>query len=39
MRVEDKKRGGKKVKKNNEILSQYFHNIFTINFKWYVIIS
>ena len=24
--VEDKIRGGKKGKKNNEILSQYFHN-------------
>ena len=28
--VEDKKRG----KKRKEMVSQYFHNIFTINFKW-----
>ena len=28
--VEDIKRGGKKEKKNNEILSQFFHNTFTI---------
>ena len=30
--VEDKKRGKKKEKKK-EMLSQYFHNSFTINFK------
>ena len=26
--VKDKKRGGKKGKKKNEILSQFFHNKF-----------
>ena len=31
--VEDKNRGGKKGKKKNEILSQFFYNFFTINFK------
>ena len=28
-----KKRGEKKGKKKKEMLSQYFHNSFTINFK------
>ena len=31
--VEDKKRVEKKGKKKKEMLSQYFHNSFTINFK------
>ena len=35
--VEEKKRGEKKEKKK-EMLSQYFHNTFTINFKRKVII-
>ena len=34
MCVEDKKRGKKKEKKREEMVSQYFHNTFTINFKW-----
>ena len=29
----------KKGKWKKEILLQYFHNTFTINLKWYVIIS
>ena len=33
MGVEDKKRGKKEGKKKKEILSQYFYNSFTINFK------
>ena len=34
--VEDKKRGKKKgkKKKEKEMVSQYFHNTFIINFKW-----
>ena len=34
--VEDKKRGKKKEKKKKEkeMVSQYFHNTFIINFKW-----
>ena len=35
MCVKDKKRGEKKGKKRKKkMVSQYFHNTFTINFKW-----
>ena len=38
--VKDKKRGKKMEKrKEKKMESRYFYNIFTINFKWYVIIS